>query len=80
MRIGAYEIPLKTNIRLPLDVPEIRGQRTFDEITYKIITRWATYKILKPIKEKKASQKKRRPRSRRDNKTRPLFSNPPDKS
>jgi len=79
-RKGGYEIPLKTNIRLPLDAPEVTGQQTFNEITYKLIMRWATYKILKPIKDRKHSPKKRRARSRRDTKTLSLFPNPSGKN
>ncbi len=70
---SGYQVPLKTNIRLPLDAPEVTGQRALNEITHKLIMRWATYKILKPIQEKKRAPKKAKARSRRDNRTLPLF-------
>jgi hypothetical protein len=71
-RKGGYEIPLKTNIRLPLDAPEVTGKH-LNEITDKVILRWATYKVLKPIKEKKQTPRKHRARSRRDTRTLSLF-------
>ncbi len=71
-RKGGYEIPLKTNIRLPLDAPELTGKH-LDEIANKVIMRWATYKVLKPIKEKKRGPRRVRARSRRDTSTLPLF-------
>lgn len=78
-RKSGYQIPLKTNIRLPLDAPEVTGQRALNEITHKLIMRWATYKILKPIKEKKRVPRKGRVRSRRDTRTLPMFPNSADK-
>ncbi len=79
-RESGYQIPLKTNIRLPLDAPEVTGQHALNEITHKLIMRWATYKILRPIKEKKRIPKKGRARSRRDTRTLPLFPGPTDKN
>jgi hypothetical protein len=76
---SGYQISLKTNIRLPLDAPEITGQHALNEITHKLIMRWATYKVLKPIKEKKRIPRKGRARSRRDTRTLSLFPSPTDK-
>lgn len=71
-RKGGYEIPLKTKIRLPLDAPEVTGKH-LGEITEKLIMRWATYKILKPINEKKSRPKKHKARRLRDTRTLPMF-------
>jgi len=64
IRERAYEVKLRQNVRLPSGAAAIGA--THEDIAVKIINRWATYSVTKPLTKRQAGAKRTKSRRPRD--------------